>query len=513
MQTKVLALLFSLSLPLLSMAQTSDFGLAAGTSVELGFNTISGKHYLIQQSSSVSPTTWSNVGKPIQGDGKRNYTLTRIRNNQMLYRVVEYDLNVGLIAYYPFNGNASDRSSNANNGVVTGATLVSDRFGNINSAYAFNGTNQYIQCPNQSYLNFGSGDVSISMWVYLNNNATDRFFIGKSDGQFNQNKWIAYYSHSPTQFSFHQNTTSGNSTFSGSANWLMDSNSWHHLVTTKSSGNYTTYIDGVKAAQSTGPQTIPSTSSPMTIGMVENTGWMSGRIDDIRIYNRALNSDEVSILNSETKVDIENGLMAYYSFTGNANDSTTNSNNGLVIKASLAPDRFGNVDRAYSFNGIDALIQIQSKPYLNLADNEATVAFWAKFDGTSTTRHVLGKSDGPFNQNKWIFYYSTFPDRISLHVNRISGGSTFSAPTPFSYDTTSWHHFAITKSGTTFTSFIDGIPTAQGSGPSQLPATSAYFTIGSVEGLSWFKGSLDEIRIYNRALTLKEIQALTSYDQ
>ena len=50
----------------------------------------------------------------------------------------------GLVAYYPFNGNANDYSLNANNGTVIDATLTADRFGNTNSAYQFNGNGSYI---------------------------------------------------------------------------------------------------------------------------------------------------------------------------------------------------------------------------------------------------------------------------------------------------------------------------------------------------------------------------------
>ena len=50
----------------------------------------------------------------------------------------------GLVAYYPFNGNANDASGNGNNGIVNGATLASDRFGRANQAYSFNGTNNYV---------------------------------------------------------------------------------------------------------------------------------------------------------------------------------------------------------------------------------------------------------------------------------------------------------------------------------------------------------------------------------
>ena len=49
----------------------------------------------------------------------------------------------GLIAYYPFNGNANDESGNSNNGSVLGASLSGDRFGNENSAYTFNGIDSF----------------------------------------------------------------------------------------------------------------------------------------------------------------------------------------------------------------------------------------------------------------------------------------------------------------------------------------------------------------------------------
>jgi len=53
----------------------------------------------------------------------------------------------GLVAYYPFNGNANDESGNGNNGTVYGATLAADRFGIVNSAYSFDGVDDYIQVP------------------------------------------------------------------------------------------------------------------------------------------------------------------------------------------------------------------------------------------------------------------------------------------------------------------------------------------------------------------------------
>ena len=72
---------------------------------------------------------------------------------------------MGLVAWYPFNGNANDSSGNGNNGTVSGATLTTDRFGNPGKAYSFNGTNAYISVPNSSSLSI-VGDITISAWIY-----------------------------------------------------------------------------------------------------------------------------------------------------------------------------------------------------------------------------------------------------------------------------------------------------------------------------------------------------------
>jgi hypothetical protein len=73
-------------------------------------------------------------------------------------------LNDGLVAYYPFNGNAEDESGNGNNGTVDGATLTTDRNGNPNNAYDF--SNSSIIVPDAASLDLGGGSgFAISAWV------------------------------------------------------------------------------------------------------------------------------------------------------------------------------------------------------------------------------------------------------------------------------------------------------------------------------------------------------------
>jgi hypothetical protein len=78
--------------------------------------------------------------------------------------VAQVNLNQGLMAYYPFSGNANDVSGNNNNPVFNNATLTADRFGNPNSAYSFNGTSNYMRIPNSATLNYNT-QMSVTAWV------------------------------------------------------------------------------------------------------------------------------------------------------------------------------------------------------------------------------------------------------------------------------------------------------------------------------------------------------------
>ncbi|MBL8027669.1 MAG: immunoglobulin domain-containing protein, partial [Fibrobacteres bacterium] len=120
---------------------------------------------------------WRKDGTDISGATSSSYTIATIAladtgrysvivtNNQGSDTSSAVQLTVnpvsGLVAYYPFTGNANDVSGNGYNGTVSGATLSSDRFGNSNSAYKFNGSN-YIDIGNSVLAT--NSDFSISLW-------------------------------------------------------------------------------------------------------------------------------------------------------------------------------------------------------------------------------------------------------------------------------------------------------------------------------------------------------------
>jgi len=219
----------------------------------------------------------------------------------------------GLVAYYPFNGNANDESGNGNNGTVNGATLTSDRFGNMNKAYIFNGSNNLIRVPHQASLNL-DGDFSASIWykiVSLPSSDNNHIFISKRDDNgtccSSNVPWGFYITYQPTQAPLHYKNPgcafakNGNYDFSESTS-TVSLNDWQNIIYTYSNDTLKIYLNnGLISSKFFSSSNRGLNTSDMLIGSVNRevgAEWMNGILDDIRIYNRALSASEVAYLAS-----------------------------------------------------------------------------------------------------------------------------------------------------------------------------------------------------------------------
>lgn len=210
------------------------------------------------------------------------------------------DLNDGLIANYPFtfNGNANDETGNGYNGTVYGAILTGDRFGNPSSAYGFDGVDDYIDLGNgldvPSWENY-----AISVW-FLNDGGGN---TSPSFGQkiMDKSYWyldfaLAVVPHLNGHLWFHTyNTPYHEDIIDDSINYR--DNEWHHLVVNKEGSSGQMWVDGVLKGTSDNIETVVN-SMKLIIGSSEWTHshqhvFWSGKIDDIRIYNRVLSGDEI----------------------------------------------------------------------------------------------------------------------------------------------------------------------------------------------------------------------------
>ncbi|MDB5274627.1 MAG: cell surface receptor domain protein [Chitinophagaceae bacterium] len=214
--------------------------------------------------------------------------------------------NVGqnLVAWYNFDGNANDGSVNTNNGTVTGASLTTDRFGKTNSAYSFNGTSNYISVPHDATLNVSN--LTITAWIYANTTSSAYNGILHKRTSTDQNAFST--SASTSSFRFSEKNTDG-TTYEPTVSGSISTGSWQHIAYVYNGGTVTLYLNGTQVlndATYTG-KTLSSSAVPMEIG---KTLWFpsgtatyffwDGKIDDLKIYGRALPACEIQGMSSAT---------------------------------------------------------------------------------------------------------------------------------------------------------------------------------------------------------------------
>ena len=204
-----------------------------------------------------------------------------------------------LVAYYPFNTNSNDESGNLNHGVVNGAVLTTDRFGNLNSAYEFDGIDDFILVANSASLNVFNSNLTITMWLYNDNpSLSDTSYKGVSKGGWNTG--VGYellYTNYWNSGTLHFTTgSSGNNVYSFnnfSNQWVMLTGVYDNATSTKKM-----YINGVEQSTTVqGVDDLISSAHDLYIGRRHPSnsysGFVKGKMDDIRIYNVALSATEI----------------------------------------------------------------------------------------------------------------------------------------------------------------------------------------------------------------------------
>lgn len=191
-------------------------------------------------------------------------------------------VNDGLIASYSFSGNADDESGNGYNGTVVGATLCLDRFGNPDSAYHFDGVNDYID------IGVFDGVKSVSMWFRQGLREEFEFYFGHNTFRL----YASTLSNGRLMFG-------DGSPYKLYTNVSMDDymDQWVHVVVIGDGVKSKIYLNGVNVTESSG-NIGPALSSVVNLGrwpgpFPSARHYMKGDIDDVRIYNRVLSEDDV----------------------------------------------------------------------------------------------------------------------------------------------------------------------------------------------------------------------------
>jgi hypothetical protein len=217
----------------------------------------------------------------------------------------------GLVAYYPFDGNASDQSGNGHDGTVNGATLTTDRYGVAGSAYSFDGIDDYVSVPYADA--FQLPVFTLSAWVRptvdLSAATRPAWVVGRGEDFVTDNAAFNLLVAQPTSplangVSVLYETSGGGDRFFETGVY-PDVGDWTHLVASRGADlQLSIYSDGALIGQ-TPSTSVPASNSfqDLLIGAywfvptpatATITNFFPGGIDDVAIYDRALTPAQIN---------------------------------------------------------------------------------------------------------------------------------------------------------------------------------------------------------------------------
>ena len=245
------------------------------------------------------------------------------------------DINDGLVVWYPFNDKVSaearDRSGNGHKGNVYGATKTSDRFGTTwgegeGKAYYFDGIDDYIEIPYSPDLQ--PSLFTVSFWIKTDMNSTGstsrrgHIMNAETTSSCSHGWWLRLDTDGKISFIMDQTSSCGNPTNRIVSDVIVNDNLWHHVVAVYESA-LLLFVDGAQQSE-TVISDFTKTTAPLRIGNIKNVdgniNYLKGVLDDIRIYNRVLETTEIQMLNDRTIIDtlIQNPKNSHW-YKRNAN--------------------------------------------------------------------------------------------------------------------------------------------------------------------------------------------------
>ncbi|CAA6826569.1 MAG: Unknown protein [uncultured Sulfurovum sp.] len=427
------------------------------------------------------------------------------------------NLSNGLVAHYEFEGNANDSSGNGNDGTEHGGVAYVD--GVIGQAGSFDGVDDYVEIAHDSSLNIDTM-LTLSVWINIKTLPNSWSPIIHKGGvridspRYSNREYALWLENSNI---LHLTSAGDNSIqkYYNTDSNIFETNKWflYTAVIDRNTHKTKIYIDGnLKHMFDDEYSSFNRNTNNLRIAWTEenhnNYSFYNGNLDDLRIYNRALNETEIQelyALKQQDPIDLEEGLVAHYEFEGDANDSSGNGNHGTEYGGVSYVD--GVIGQAGSFDGVDDHIEIDS----NVGDNEQTlsVSVWAKTSDLSNDwGMIVGREYSGSNVNDvWS---------IKQHLNSV-GVQVLESDSSEYYNEVqindSWQQLGFIYNGNEKklkafknSKIIYSLDVLQGSLNSD---NLLKLFIGTYATKNYYyNGHIDDLRIYNRALSESEIQEL-----
>ncbi len=428
----------------------------------------------------------------------------------------------GLVGWWRAEGNTFDLQS-GNSGTLMGNTTFGT--GRVGQAFLFDGSGDGVALGNPSNLQMQN--FTIEAWI--RRSSTSQASLDPYDSGA-----IFHYAYGGYGFGINNSgqlwlgKVGINAVFSSLK--ITDTTNFHHAVVTKLGSTVIFYLDGV--AETAAPYNITfDFTGPVAIGARggDMVGSLLGLVDEVSVYNRVLSNNEIQaiyIAGSAGKCPVSppiiptNGLIAYYPFNGNADDESGNANHGTVNGAILTSDRFGNPNSAYNFNGVNSEVLIPDTLF-GPTIAAFSISLWVSTDN--------GPYPDPSNPSSWmnIFEKSSVTGEVSFTVRQ---GSIYFSPdlatSRIAYEISTplrqnalIHLVGVYQKGQSISLYTNGVLAATSTPPNEnlfvlsFPLQSAIGTYHyTFSPYAQFRGGIDDVLVYNRALSGVEIQQLYNRD-
>ncbi|ABZ95191.1 Pentraxin-related protein [Leptospira biflexa serovar Patoc strain 'Patoc 1 (Ames)'] len=395
------------------------------------------------------------------------------------------------ILHYSFDGSAND-SIGTNHGTIIGSPILkSDENGVINGAYEFNGLSDSIN--SSGLLSQKTDDITFSAWVLSYANNSNQFILynglGGVDG-------YGLKIDSTGSLQIGLGAVDGPST-----TMKMPLNRWTHVAVRRLSSNWQIFINGVPDAAvfATNP-TQPPLSATFKIGDAGNALFFRGKISRVQFFDGALDNDAIQKL----AIQVPSGLISYYPFNGSGKDYGNFLNDLTNNFAVGAADRNGFPNTAYSFNGTNSYFQKLNPNGLPIGVSSRTLCAWFKT---------------PTNIGQYILSFGTA-------INSTGNGLVVNSPIlgmfgwnddanvipPHEEFTNQWIHLCGVYDGMSQIADVyeNGTLRISLSKSSWLTGVSGSLDIGRlITATGYFSGLIDDVRIYDRPLSVSEIRAIS----
>jgi hypothetical protein len=405
------------------------------------------------------------------------------------------------VAAYSFDegsGTTVKDSARNHDGTISGATWAS--VGKYGSALDFDGVNDLVSIADAADLDLTS-NFTLEAWVRPDTITAARPVIAKSESAGGNSGYLlsARYSSNPTGF-----VASSGTVKSVARPSPLPEAFWSHLAFTSDGTNLRLYVDGKLAA--TAPAiAAKATAASLVIGYGQVLGgYFDGMIDEVRLYADTLSESEI-LTDRDTAVGLDQIPVAAYSFdegSGTTLKDSISNHDGTVSGATWTTGKYGS---ALDFDGVNDVVSIADAANLDLTST-FTLEAWVRPDTATDWSPVVAKNENPESgYGSGYVLFSQGPGKPRGWL--ANAGATKAVTGSSALPTNEWSHLAFTSDGTNLRLYVNGSLVGGPGSAGAVGPTASALEIGHWTYLNtYFDGRIDELRIYNEALSETQIQ-------